>query len=132
MLGQNIQRCISKTFFKKETMAKKRTIEDIARLGGVSTTTVYRVLNHRPDVDPETRKHVLQIIAQEGYVPNTAASGLASGRSRLIGMLIPSWTWPLLLIPDLIRGITEVVKQTPYDLVLYSINEEDLERDRTE
>jgi LacI family transcriptional regulator len=113
-------------------MAKKRTIEDIARLAGVSTTTVSRVLNHRPDVDPETRKRVLQIIAQEGYVPNTAASGLASGRSRLIGMLIPSWTWPLLLIPDLIRGITEVIKQTPYDLVLYSINEEDLERDRTE
>ena len=111
-------------------MPKKCTIDDIAHLAGVSRTTVSRVLNHKPDVDSATREHVLRIIEEQHFVPSSTASGLAGGRSRLIGMLIPAWAWPL--IPELTRGIVEMVKQTPYDLVLYSINDEDLERDRSE
>lgn len=111
-------------------MPKKLTIDDIARLAGVSRTTISRVLNHKPDVDPATREHILQIMEEQHYVPNTAASGLATGRSRLIGMLIPDWSWPL--IYELIPGIVDAVKQTPYELVLYSIDDEDIERDRSE
>jgi len=111
-------------------MAGKRTIEDIARLAGVSKATVSRVLNHKPDVDPATRERILSIIEEQGFVPSITASGLAGGRNRLIGMLIPSLTWPL--IPDLIRGIADAVEPTPYELVLYSIKDEDLERDRSE
>jgi len=111
-------------------MSKKPTIDDIARLAGVSRTTVSRVLNHKSDVDPETRDHVLRIIEEQNFVPSATASRLAGGRSSLIGILIPSWAWPL--IPDLTRGIVEIVKQTAYDLVLYSINDEDIERDRSE
>ncbi|MFL5696079.1 MAG: LacI family DNA-binding transcriptional regulator [Ktedonobacteraceae bacterium] len=111
-------------------MPKKCTIDDIARLAGVSRTTVSRVLNHKPDVDSATRERILRIIEEQNFVPSTTASGLAGGRSRLIGMLIPAWAWPL--IPDLTPGIVEVVKQTPYELVLYSINDEDIERDRSE
>ena len=111
-------------------MPKKYTIDDIARLAGVSRTTVSRVLNHKPDVDPSTREHVLRIIQEHNFVPSSTASGLAGGRSRLLGMLIPAWAWPL--IHELSRGIMEIVKQTQYDMVLYSINDEDLERDRSE
>jgi LacI family transcriptional regulator len=111
-------------------MSKKPTIDDIARLAGVSRTTVSRVLNHKSDVDPETRDHVLRIIKEQNFVPSATASRLAGGRSSLIGILIPSWAWPL--IPDLTRGIVEIVKETAYDLVLYSINDEDIERDRSE
>ncbi len=110
-------------------MPKKPTIDDIARLAGVSRTTVSRVLNHKSDVDPETRDHVLHIIKEQNFVPSATASRLAGGRSSLIGILIPSWAWPL--IPDLTRGIVEIVKETAYDLVLYSINDEDIERDRS-
>ena len=111
-------------------MAKKATIQDIARLAGVSRTTVSRVLNHRPDVDRKTRERVLRIIEDESYVPSPAATGLAGGHSRLIGMLLPAFTWPI--VPDLVRGITEMLKQTPYELVLYTFNDEDLDRDRRE
>ncbi len=111
-------------------MPKKCTIDDIARLADVSRTTVSRVLNHKPDVDSATRERILRIIEEQNFVPSTTASGLAGGRSRLIGILIPAWAWPL--IPDLTPGIVEVVKQTPYELVLYSINDEDIERDRSE
>jgi len=77
---------------------------------------------------PPSYARVRQII--QGFVPSITASGLAGGRNRLIGMLIPSLTWPL--IPDLLRGIAEAVENTPYELVLYSIKDEDLERDRSE
>ncbi len=111
-------------------MAKKRTIDDIARLAGVSRTTVSRVLNHKADVDPATRERVLRVIREQNFVPSATAAGLAGGRSRLIGMLIPAWAWSL--IQELTRGIIEVMKQTPYELVLYSINDEDVKRDRSE
>lgn len=111
-------------------MAENPTIGDIAHLAGVSKTTVSRVLNHKPDVDSVTRERILQIIEEQGYVPSIAASGLASGRRSLIGMLVPSWIWPL--IPELMRGVTEVIEQTSYELVLYSINDADLMKDRSE
>jgi LacI family transcriptional regulator, galactose operon repressor len=103
---------------------------DIARLAGVSKTTVSRVLNHKPDVDPATRERILRIIEEQEFVPSITASGLASGRRSLIGMLIPSWIWPL--IPELMRGVAEVIEQTPYELVLYSFNETDLKKNRSE
>lgn len=109
-------------------MAKKATIEDIARLAGVSRGTVSRVLNSRPDVDRETRARVLRVISEQGYVPSITAAGLAGGRNRLIGMLLPVFTWPIL--GDLVRGITDVLNSTSYELVLYTFNDEDLNRDR--
>ena len=45
-------------------------------------------------------------------------------------MLLPAFTWPI--VPDLVRGITDILKQTPYELVLYSFNDEDLDRDRSD
>src|SRR2546422_7776118 len=111
-------------------MTGKLTIKEIARLANVSKTTVSRVLNHKPDVDPATRERILHIIEEQGFVASIAASGLASGRRSLIGMLVPSWIWPL--IPELMRGVAEVIEQTPYELVLYSINNADLKKDRSE
>src|SRR5215469_2814979 len=78
--------------------------------------------------DPPSYARVRQII--QGFIPGIPVSGLASGRRQLIGMLIPSFTWPL--IPELMRGVARVIEQTSYELVLYSINDTDLKRDRSE
>jgi LacI family transcriptional regulator len=102
-------------------MGGKRTIDDIARLAGVSKATVSRVLNHKPDVDPATRERIHRIMEEEGFVPSITASGLAGGRSRLIGVLVPSFTWPF--IADVMRGVAEIIGLTSYELVLYSIND---------
>jgi LacI family transcriptional regulator len=109
-------------------VVKKATIEDIARLAGVSRGTVSRVLNQRPDVDRETRARVLRVIEEQGYVPSLTAAGLAGGRNRLIGMVVPVFTWSIL--GELVRGITEILNRTRYELVLYTYNDEDLTRDR--
>jgi hypothetical protein len=59
-------------------MPGKLTIRQIAQLAEVSTATVSRVLNNKPDVDPVTRERVLQVIAEHGYVPDLIAAQLAS------------------------------------------------------
>jgi len=110
-------------------MPKKVTILDIARLAGVSRTTVSRVLNQKGEVDPETRERVERVITEQNFVPSIAAASLPGGHSRLIGMLVPTFTWPI--IPELMRGIAEVINSTPYELVLYSFNEEELSRERS-
>ena len=107
-------------------MAGSVTINDIARLAGVSKTTVSRVINQKPDVDAATRSKVLRIMDEQGFVPSLTAAGLAGGRTRLIGVLVPSLTWPLM--PEIMRGIGEVIEQSAYELVLYSISHE---QDRT-
>jgi len=107
-------------------MASKLTIDDIARLGGVSKATVSRVINQKPDVDPATRAKILRIMDEQGFVPSITAAGLAGGRTRLIGVLIPSLTWPLM--PEIVRGVAHVIEQTPYELILYSLSHE---QDRT-
>jgi len=110
-------------------MAGKLTIEDIARLAGVSKATVSRVLNRKPDVDPTTRERILRIVEEEGFVPSITASGLAVGRSRLIGVLVPSLAQPF--ISGVIQGIAELIEHTPYELVLYSMNIAANEQGRT-
>ena len=111
-------------------MAEKLTIKDIAHLADVSTATVSRVLNQKQDVDPKTRERILRIMEEQGFVPNIAASGLAGKRSRLLGVLVPSLTWPL--VPELMRGVGEVVGSTSYELILYSITDVNHEKDRSD
>ena len=67
--------------------AGKATINDIARLTGVSKKTVSRVINDSPLVHPETREKILALMKQLGYTPDPQARGLAFRRSFLIGMI---------------------------------------------
>jgi LacI family transcriptional regulator len=102
-------------------MTDRVTIQDIARLAGVSKATVSRVINQKPDVDKETRERIMTIMDEHDFVPNVAASGLAGGRTHLLGVLLPSLTWPLM--PQIMFGIGEFVDTTMYELVLYSMNQ---------
>ena len=63
------------------------TIKDIAKLAGVSVTTVSRVLNHRPDVNPATREMVERIIEENSFVGNKNARGLKQ-TGDAIGLII--------------------------------------------
>ncbi len=68
--------------------ARKRvTIRDVAKAAGVSTQTVSRVLNDRPDVAAETYRRVREVIEQTGYAPSAIARSLIQGRSRTLGVV---------------------------------------------
>lgn len=66
---------------------EKITIKDVARVAGVSTQTVSRVLNDRPDVSADTRTRVQQVITTLGYSPNVFARNLSRGRSNTLGVI---------------------------------------------
>jgi LacI family transcriptional regulator len=69
--------------------------KDVARLAGVSTATVSRVMNSPGQVDPETRRRVTEAAARLRYVPHGAARSLRSHRSKMIGAVIPSFDYAL-------------------------------------
>ncbi len=58
------------------------TLEHIARLAGVSLSTASRVINEHPNVRPEVRQRVWQVIREQGYQPNPAARSLALSRAN--------------------------------------------------
>ncbi len=66
---------------------RKVTIRDVAEAAGVSTMTVSRVINNRPDVSRETRRHVQAIIDDLGYKPSSVAQSLIRGRSNTLGVV---------------------------------------------
>jgi LacI family transcriptional regulator len=66
---------------------KRLTIKDVASAAGVSTQTVSRVLNNRPDVAPETFQRVQAVIRETGYAPNMLARSLTQGRSHVLGVV---------------------------------------------
>jgi LacI family transcriptional regulator len=100
-------------------MAEKLTIHDIATQAGVSTATVSRVLNNKPDVKPKTRERVLRVLKENQFAPNLAAAALAGQRSRLIGILVPSLNWSFAL--EIIRGIANQLEEAGYEIVLYTV-----------
>ncbi|MBI3748405.1 MAG: LacI family DNA-binding transcriptional regulator [Chloroflexi bacterium] len=66
---------------------RRPTIKEVAAAAGVSTQTVSRVINNRPDVAPETFERIQQIISETGYSPNMFARGLTQGRSHTLGVV---------------------------------------------
>src|SRR5450631_3114513 len=98
-------------------MAWKPTIRDIARLAGVSKSTVSRVLNNSTNVDPITRERVQRVIAERDFVPDRTAMQLARGDRQLIGMLLPTlWSF----MAEIIQGVAGVVQESGYEIILYS------------
>jgi LacI family transcriptional regulator len=113
-----------------QSMREKLTIQDVARLAGVSKATVSRVLNHNPSVNPALKERVMQVIQEHGFVPNVTAIGLAGGRTRLIGVLAPPLVWPA--IPEIMRGVAEYIEDTAYEIVLYSISFSNVESEHSD
>lgn len=96
------------------------TIKDIARLANVSSATVSRVLNNKPDVNPKTRKLILDIIKKYDYQPNVFAKAISSKKSNTIGLVIPHETNFILenaFFDEVIRGITNELNNRGYYLL---------------
>jgi LacI family transcriptional regulator len=96
------------------------TIADVAARAKVSKTTVSRVLNGKGELDESTAARVRAVIEELGYVPSARAVGLARGRTRVVGMLVPSLTWPW--IGEVIQGAVDVLETERYGLLLFTCN----------
>jgi LacI family transcriptional regulator len=97
------------------------TLEEVAKLAGVSRSTVSRVVNHSPHVSPETREKVWEAIQTSGYQPHAAARSLVTNRTRVISVIIPEAVTTLFsdpFFPLLLRGATDACNAQRYHLML--------------
>lgn len=116
-ISQTIKDCI-KMVEQRHTL----NLEDIAKLSGVSRSTVSRVVNNHPNVSARTRQKVLAIIEEHNFQPNAMARALASQRTRVIGVLIPYFVSKVFsdpYFPTLLQSATETANQLDYSVTLW-------------
>ncbi len=92
------------------------SIKGIAKIAGVSTATVSRVVNNHPSVSERTRKKVKEVILALDYHPNALARGLKTRTSKTIGLLLPEIQ--NMFIPAVTFGLEEVLKENGYSVLL--------------
>jgi LacI family transcriptional regulator len=69
-------------------MGRYTTIKDIAKVAGVSHTTVYRALNDKPRISRSTKERIISIAREFNYHPNVLAQSLVLGRTKTLGLVI--------------------------------------------
>ncbi|WP_225425445.1 LacI family DNA-binding transcriptional regulator [Pelagerythrobacter rhizovicinus] len=100
--------------------AAKPTINDVARLAGVSKKTVSRVINRSALLNSETRERVERVIDELGYVPNPQARALALRRNFLIGLIHDNPNAQTVL--NVQQGILEALQGTEFELVVRPVD----------
>src|SRR4030095_10475216 len=103
----------------------RATIKEVAAVAGGSTPTVSRVINERPDVSPETRRRVQEVIKELSFQPSALARSLISQRSYTLGVVTaglrhmgPSRT---------LSGITSAAEEAGYSILLKELPNYDTE-----
>ena len=91
----------------------------MAKAAGVGVGTVSRVLNDSPLVSDATRERVREVIQELGYRPSRVARALSLGRASTMAVIAPFFTRPSAVLR--LRGLTEAINQSDYDLVLYAV-----------
>ncbi|MCF6223422.1 MAG: LacI family transcriptional regulator [Flavobacteriaceae bacterium] len=107
-------------------MKKNATIKDIALKLNISISTVSRALRNAYDINPETKKKVLQLVEELDYEPNLLAKSLVQKKTKTIGVIVPEID--VHFFASCIRGIYEEAYERGYKLLIAQSNEDyDLE-----
>ncbi len=104
-------------------------LKDIARDLGVSLMTVSKALRGMDDISEETRQRVLKRMAELNYQPNMLARGLASGKTFIVGLVVPDLLHPF--FAEFAKALSGVLRKHNYGLILAS-SEEDPNIERQE
>src|SRR5689334_18279897 len=102
------------------TKNSQPTINDVARIAGVSKKTVSRVINQSPLLNEDTRKRVEEVIANIGYIPNPQARALALRRNFLIGLIHDNPNAQMVL--NVQHGLLEVLRDTEFELIVHPVD----------
>jgi len=101
-------------------MGRHTTIKDIAKVAGVSHTTVYRALNDKPRISRSTKKRIVSIARRYHYQPNVLAQSLVLGRTKTLGLVITTIINPF--YPELAKGIEDTARSLGYNIFLCCTN----------
>jgi len=104
-------------------------MKDIAEDLGLSVVTVSKVLRDHPDIPEQTRKRVLKRVKELDYQPNVLARSLVTGRSYLVGLIVPDLLHPF--FAQVAKALSTAIRQKGYSLIVSS-SEEDAEWERSE
>ena len=99
------------------------TIKDIARLCGVSVSTVSRVLNSRPDVSSEVRQRVLAVVEDHNYIPNNSARDLVKTQSDALGVVVRGMS--NLFFAEVLKAVTQTIDSRGYTMVMRQIGSDE-------
>ena len=91
---------------------------------GVSTQTVSRVINNRPDVSPETRRAVEAAIAEHGFQPSAVARSLVQRRSQMLGVIVAGLKY--FGVAQTVNGMAEATEAAGYSIILKELGSFDL------
>jgi len=112
---------------RRRTMSGKIRLTEVAKLAGVSPITASRFFRNPDALSADKRARVASAAKELGYVPNLAARALASQRTEVIGVLIPSLTNNV--FSDVLRGVYDAAEGSPYSIQLantrYSVLQEE-------
>ncbi len=100
---------------------RKVTLNDIARELDMTAATVSRALNGHTAISEQTRKAVQKTAKRLNYTPNNIASSLRLGKSRIIGVIIPSAE--INFFGSVVHGIEKIANEHGYTVLLYQSNE---------
>lgn len=107
----------------------KITIKDIARMAGVSTATVSKVLNGKDEkISDRTRNRIFELVDEYNYVPNRIASSLVTKKTKTLGLIIPNIANPF--FPEIARGAEDLANERGYNLILCNTDDH-LEKEET-
>ncbi len=114
--------CLLMTRSKNPPRGPRATvnIHDVARHARVSIATVSRVVNRIATVDPALAERVWKAVDEVGYVPNTQARALVSGRSRILGLIVSEITNPF--FPELVQEFDNLAVEQGYEVMIGSTN----------
>jgi len=94
------------------------TIQDVARVAGVSVSTVSRVLNNKDDVARLTYARVQKVIADLNYTSSLAAKSMRSRKTNVIGLIVPDISGSFSI--EIMKGVNQALTQLNYDLIMYT------------
>ncbi len=104
------------------------TIKDIAKIAGVSHSTVSRALREHPGISQGTVERIKKIASDLGYVPSAVARGLKTNRSNALGVIVNRIDDPF--FSEILQGIEDVLQRAGFSLFVAASNR-DFERERT-
>jgi DNA-binding LacI/PurR family transcriptional regulator len=102
-------------------MKKKSTIYDVAKIAGVSPSTISRVMNTPEIVAEDTRQKVMNVVKELAYIPNMIAANMPRRRTNYIGLIIPDIT--NIFFSNLVRGVQDVCEKHGYSVLV--VNSDD-------
>ena len=104
----------------KNSNFKKVTIDEIAKIAGVSKTTVSRVLSNSSMVNKNTRDKIEEIIKEKGYKPSIIAQSLRTKKTRTIGLVLEDIENPF--YTRLAKGVIDTAEEKNYSVILNNYN----------